>query len=150
MSVNNRLRDNVERWLIHENYRFKNLKSDENTFCLRVKDVGSFEIPIEIFEPKKQLGVLVIGAKVFFKNRQTARYNNLTEPEREKFHNSVKDYCDSIQAIHKIFKEDGKVVIAVYVVLDKVDRFTQDMVLNSIGNVIEMGEKTSQFVFKTF
>ena len=150
MSVNNKLRDNVERWLIHENYRFKDIKNDENTFCLRVKDVGSFGIPIEIFEPKKQLGVLVLGAKVFFKNRQTARYNNLSDSEREKFHNSVKDYCDSIQTIHKIFKEDGKVVIAVYLVLDKVDRFTQEMVLNSIGNVIEMGEKTSRFVFKTF
>ena len=150
MSNNSRLRDSVERWLIHENYRFKDVKSDENTFCIRVKDVGSFGIPIEIFEPKKQLGVLVIGAKVFFKNRQTARYNNLTESEREKFHNSVKDYCNSIQAIHKIFKEDGKVVIGVYVVLDKVDRFTQDLVLNSIGTVIEMGEKTNQFIFKTF
>ncbi len=150
MSVNNRLHDSVERWLVHENYRFKDVKSDENTFCIRVKNVGSFGIPIEIFEPKKQVGVLVIGGKVFFKNRQTARYNNLTESEREKFHNSVKDYCDSIQAIHKIFKEDGKVVIAIYVVLDKVDRFTQDMILNSIGHVIEMSEKTSQFVFKTF
>ena len=63
MSVNNRLRDNVERWLIHENYRFKDIKNDENTFCLRVKDVGSFGIPIEIFEPKKQLGVLVLLQK---------------------------------------------------------------------------------------
>ena len=150
MSTNSRLRDSVERWLIHKNYRFKDVKSAENTFCIRVKDVGSFGIPIEIFEPKKQLGVLVIGAKVFFKNRQTARYNNLTDSEREKFHNSVKDYCDSIQAIHKVFKEDGKVVIGVYVVLDKVDRFTQDLVLNSIGTVIEMGEKTNQFIFKTF
>ena len=150
MSDNTRLRDSVERWLIHENYRFKNVKTEDNTFCIRVKDVGSFGIPIEIFEPKKQLGVLVIGAKVFFKNRQTARYNNLTDSEREKFHNSVKDYCDSIQAIHKIFKEDGKVVIGVYLVLDKVDHFTQDLVFNSIGTIIEMGEKTSQFVFKTF
>ena len=43
-----KLRDNVERWLIHENYRFKNVKNDENSFCLRIKDVGSFGIPIEI------------------------------------------------------------------------------------------------------
>ena len=144
------LRDNVERWLIHENYRFKDVKSDENSFCLRIKDVGSFGIPIEIFEPKKQQGILVLGGKVFFRNPQTARYLKLTEAEQEKFKNSVKDFCDSIQAIHKIFKEDGKVVIGVYVVLDKVENFTQDIVLNSLGQVIEMSEKTYQFVGKTF
>lgn len=144
------LRDNVERWLIHENYRFKNVKNDENSFCLRIKDVGSFGIPIEIFEPKKQPGVLILGGKVFFRNPQTARYLKLTEAEQEKFKNSVKNFCDSIQTIHKIFREDGKVVIGIYVVLDKVEKFTQDIVLNSLGQVIENSEKTSQFIGKTF
>ncbi len=144
------LRDNVERWLIHENYRFKNVKNDENSFCLRIKDVGSFGIPIEIFEPKKQPGILILGGKVFFRNPQTARYLKLTEAEQEKFKNSVKNFCDSIQTIHKIFREDGKVVIGIYVVLDKVEKFTQDIVLNSLGQVIEKSEKTSQFIGKTF
>ncbi len=144
------LLDNVERWLIHENYRFKDAKSDENSFCLRIKDVGSFGIPIEIFEPKTQPGVLVLGGKVFFRNPQTARYLKLTEAEQEKFKNSVKNFCDSIQAIHKIFKEDGKVVIGVDVVLDKVKKFTQDVVLNSLDQVIEKSEKTYQFIGKTF
>ncbi len=144
------LRDNVERWLIHENYRFKEVKSDENSFCLRIKDVGSFGIPIEIFEPKKQPGILVLGGKVFFRNPQTARYLKLTEDEQEKFKNSVKNFCDSIQAIHKVFKEDGKVVIGIYMVLDKVERFTQEMVLDSLTRVIEKSERTYQFIGKTF
>jgi len=144
------LRDNVERWLIHENYRFKNVKNDENSFCLRIKDVGSFGIPIEIFEPKKQPGVLILGGKVFFRNPQTARYLKLTEAEQDKFKNSVKIFCDSIQTVHKIFREDGKVVIGIYVVLDKVEKFTQDVVLNSLDQVIEKSEKTSQFIGKTF
>ncbi|MEE8181363.1 MAG: DUF2299 family protein, partial [Nitrosopumilaceae archaeon] len=120
MSNVNRLRDNVERWLIHENYSFKNLKDENNHFTIRVNDVGSFIIPIEILEPKKQPGVLVLGAKVYLKNRQTGRYLKLTDSERQKFQNSVKEYCDSIRAIHKIFKEDGKVVVGIYLVLDKV------------------------------
>ncbi len=144
------LRDNVERWLIHENYRFKNVKNDENSFCLRIKDVGSFGIPIEIFEPKKQPGVLILGGKVFFRNPQTARYLKLTEAEQDKFKNSVKNFCDSIQTVHKIFREDGKVVIGIYVVLDKVEKFTQDVVLNSLDQVIEKSEKTSQCIGKTF
>jgi hypothetical protein len=144
------LRNNVERWLIHENYSFKDVKSNEDSFRIRIKDIGSFNIPIEIFEPKAQSNVLVLGGKVFLRNPQTARYNKLTDSEQEKFKNSVKDFCDSIRAIHKIFKEDGKVVIGIYLVLDKIERFTQENVLEALGKVTEMSEKTYQFINKTF
>lgn len=144
------LRNNVERWLIHENYSFKDIKSNEDSFRIRIKDIGSFNIPIEIFEPKAQSNVLVLGGKVFLRNPQTARYNKLTDSEQEKFKNSVKDFCDSIRAIHKIFKEDGKVVIGIYLVLDKIERFTQENVLEALGKVTEMSEKTYQFINKTF
>lgn len=144
------LRNNVERWLIHENYSFKDIQSNEDSFRIRIKDIGSFNIPIEIFEPKAQSNVLVLGGKVFLRNPQTARYNKLTDSEQEKFKNSVKDFCDSIRAIHKIVKEDGKVVIGIYLVLDKIERFTQENVLEALGKVTEMSEKTYQFINKTF
>ena len=144
------LRNDVERWLIHENHKFKNNPREDANFCILVKNLGSFQIPIEIFEPKKQPGVLVIGGKVYFQNRQTARYLKLTDSEREKFHNSIKDYCDSIFAIHKIFKEEGKVIIGVYVVLDKIERFTQQMVLDALAKTTDLSEKTAQFILKTF
>ena len=150
MSSANRLQNNVERWLVHENYKFTNKKTDDATFCSVIKNVGTFGTPIEIFEPKNQPGVLVLGGKVFFKNNQTLRYNKLTDSEREKFHDSVKDYCNSIYAISKIFKEDGKVVVGVYVVLDKVEQFTQQLVMDTISQVNEMSEKVTRFVLKTF
>ena len=150
MSSPNQLRNNVERWLIHEYYKFSNKKTKDATFCTVIKNVGSFGTSIEIFEPKNQPGVLVLGGKIFFKNNQTLRYNKLNDAEREKFHNSVKDFCDSIYAINKIFKEDGKVVIGVYVVLDKVERFTQQMVIDTMGKINEMSEKVTRFVLKTF
>lgn len=150
MNNESQLRNNVERWLIHENYSFKDVKSNEDSFRIRIKEVGSFNIPIEIFEPNAQPGVLVLGGKVFLRNPQTARYNKLTDSEQEKFKNSVKDFCDSIRAIHKIFKEDGKVVIGIYLVLDKIERFTQGNVLVALGKITEMSEKTYQFINKTF
>lgn len=150
MSSANNLRDSIERWLVHENYSFKAVKSDESTFRILIKDIGSFRIPIEIFEPKKQLGVIVLSGKVFLRNPQTARYNKLTDSEQEKFKNLVKDFCDSIHAIHKIFKEDGKVAIEVYLVLDNVEKFTQEVVHYALGQVTEMSEKTYQFITKTF
>lgn len=150
MSSVNKLRDDIERWLVHENYSFKPVKSEQDTFHILIKDIGSFKIPIEIFEPKKQLGVIVLSGKVFLRNPQTARYNKLNESEQEKFKNSVKGFCDSIHAIHKIFKEDGKVVIGVYLVLDNVEKFTQEVVHYSLGQITEMSEKTYQFINKTF
>ncbi len=136
--------------MVHENDKFSNKKNDDATFCSVIKNVGTYGTPIEIFEPKNQLGVLVLGGKVFFKNNQTLRYNKLTESERENFHDSVKEYCNSIYAISKIFKEDGKVVVGVYVVLDKVEQFTQQLVLDTIAKVNEMSEKVTRFVLKTF
>ena len=150
MSSTNRLQNNVERWLVHENYKFSNKKTDDVTFCSVIKNVGTYGTPIEIFEPKNQLGVLVLGGKAFFKNNQTLRYNKLNESERETFHESVKDYCNSIYARSKIFKEDGKVVVGVYVVIDKVEQFTQQVVIDNISKVNEMSEKVTRFVLKTF
>ena len=74
----------------------------------------------------------------------------LNEQEQQKFKNSVKDFCDSIRTVHRIFREDGKVVVGVYVVLDKVERFTQQIMLDAINQVLEMSEKTNQFIMKTF
>ncbi|KAF6241982.1 hypothetical protein C6988_10655, partial [Nitrosopumilus sp. b1] len=61
--MSTRLRDNVERWLTHENYKFKNATTDEDSFRVSVKHIGSFGNTLEIFEPKNQPNVLVIGAK---------------------------------------------------------------------------------------
>ena len=150
MNETKQLQNNVERWLVHENYRFNIVNNEENNFCFVIKDSGAYKNPIEIFEPKKQLGVLVLGGKIFMKNNQTARYLKLNDSEREKFQKSLKEYCDSIRAIHKIFQEDGKVVVGIYVVLDKVEKFTQEIVLNAIEQVNEMSEKTLRFIMKTF
>ena len=150
MSELNRLRDNVERWLIHKNYSFHEVKNPEDNFRFLIKHVGSFRIPLEIFEPKKQLGVIVLGGKFALKDKQMARYLQLNETEQENFKNSVKDFCDSIRAIHKITKEDGKLLIGVYLVLDNIQRFTQEIILDALQRVTEMGEKTMQFVMKTF
>lgn len=150
MNELNRLRDNVERWLIHENYSFQEIKNPDDSFRILIKHVGSFRIPIEIFEPKKQPGVIVLGGKFALKDKQMVRYLQLNETEQEKFKNSVKDFCDSIRAIHRITKEDGKLVIGVYLVLDKVERFTQQVIVNAIQEITEMSEKIMQFIVKTF
>jgi len=78
------MRDNVERWLIHEGLSFEAIKNPESSFQILVKHTGKYGIPAEIFEPKAQSGILVIGAKVIMKNNQIARYLGFNEDEKER------------------------------------------------------------------
>jgi len=143
-------RISVERWLIHENYKFSDIKNEENNFQIVIKHTGSFGTPIEIFQPKNQPNVLVVGGKIPLKNKQNARYLNLNKIEKEYFEKKVGDFCNSIQAIHKFLDEDGKKIISVYGVLDDEKKFNQQDFTNVIQQVIEMSEKTNQFLMKTF
>ena len=145
-----RLRDSVERWLIHEGLSFEIIKNTENIFQILVKHAGQTGLPVEIFEPKGQPGILVIGAKVVMKNNQMARYLGFNQQEKESLEKKVTDFCHSIQAINKSITEDGKQKIGVYVVLDDKENINQQTVLDAIEMVSEKHEKTSRFLLKTF
>ncbi len=145
-----RTRDNIERWLIHEGLSFEEIKNTENTFQILVKQAGQYGIPVEIFEPKAQPGVLVIGAKVIMKNNQIARYLGFNGEEKEIFEKKVVDFCNSIHAINKIITEDGKQKIGVYFVLDDKENINQQTVFDAMDRVSEMHEKTARFLLKTF
>ena len=145
-----RMRDNVERWLIHESLSFNSVKSEENSFQILVKHAGQYGIPVDIFEPKSQLGILVVGAKVEMKNNQIIRYRGFTDEEKSKFSDKLSDFCNSIEAISKIINEDGKQKIAVYVVLDDKENINQQTMLDAIDSLSEKHERTSRFLLKTF
>ncbi len=150
LMVTSRMRDNVERWLIHESMSFEGVKSTENSFQVLVKHAGPYGIPIDIFEPKAQLGILVIGAKISLKNNQIIRYRGFNEEEKTKFANKVLEFCNSIQAISKIIVEDGKQKVAVFVVLDDKENINQQTMFDAIDRISEKHEKTSRFLLKTF
>ena len=145
-----RMRDNVERWIIHEGSSFEEVKNPENSFQVLIKHAGPYGIPIDVFEPKAQPGILVIGAKVVMKNNQIARYLGFNEAEKERFEKKVSDFCYSIQAINKFITEDGKQKVGVYVVLDDKENINQQSMFDAIDSVSEKYEKTSRFLMKTF
>jgi hypothetical protein len=145
-----RMRDNVERWLIHGGLSFEGVKNEENTFQVLVKHAGRYDVPVDIFEPKAQPGILVLGSKVIMKNNQIVRYMGFNDEEKEKFGKKVSDFCYSIQAISKIITEDGKQKIGVYVVLDDKENINQQTMLDALDSVSEKHEKTSRFLLKTF
>ena len=145
-----RMRDNVERWVIHEGLSFDEVKNPENNFQILVKHAGQSGISVDVFEPKGQPGILVIGAKVVMKNNQIARYLGFSAEEKEKFEKKVNDYCNSIQVINKIITEDGKQKVGVYVVMDDKENINQQTMLEAIDSVSEKYDKTSRFLLKTF
>ena len=138
-----RMRDNVERWMVHEGSSFEEIKNPENSFQILVKHAGQYGIPVDIFEPKSQEGILVIGAKVVMKNSQISRYLGFNDNEKNKFEQKVTDFCNSIQAINKVITEDGKQKVSVYVVLDDKENINQQTVFDAMDKVSEMHEKTS-------
>jgi len=149
MSVS-RMRDNVERWVIHEGLSFDEVKNPENNFQILVKHAGQSGISVDVFEPKGQPGILVIGAKVVMKNNQIARYLGFSAEEKERFEKKVNDYCNSIEVINKIITEDGKQKVGVYVVMDDKENINQQTMLEAIDSVSEKYDKTSRFLLKTF
>ena len=146
----NRLRDSVERWLIHESHSFDFVKNPENSFHILVKHAGKAGSPVEIFEPKNQPGVIVVGSKIVMKNNQIVRYLGFNSEEKERFGKKVGEYCYSLQAIHKMIEEDGKQKIGVYVILDDKVEINQQNLFDAVNRVSVMHEKTERFLLKTF
>ena len=143
------LRDSVERWLVQEGYSVIETKTEDN-FKIIVKNIDAFSNDLEIFEPKQQAGVLVIGVKIPLKGMQMMRYNQLNEKEKENFEKKMTDFCQSIQAINKFFDEDGMKKVGVYIVLDKKEQLNQPSFIATLPKIIEISEKTAQFLFKSF
>ena len=143
------LRDSVERWLVQDGYSITETKTEDN-FKIIVKNTDAFSNDLEIFEPKQQAGVLVIGVKIPLKGKQMMRYNQLNEKEKENFEKKMTDFCYSIQAINKFFDEDGVKNVGVYIVLDKKEQLNQPSFIATLPKIIEISEKTAQFLYKSF
>ena len=145
-----RLRDNVERWLIHENYDFKQGKSDDTSFKIIINNSDGLGNDTEIFEPKGQENILVVGIKIDKKTKQLIRFRELNETEPENFKKKVDDFCYSIKAIGKFLDEDGKKKVGIYIALDKPEQLSQRSFFKALEEIIEMSEKTNRFLIKTF
>ena len=144
------LRDNVERWLIHENYPFKETKSKDSTFKILIKNGDGLGNDIEVFEPEQQQNILVIGVKVSFHHKLIRRFLELNENEQEKIKSKIADFCYSIKAVYKFLDEDGKKKAGVYIVLDKPEQLNQPFFLKTLQEITEISEKTNRFLIKAF
>jgi len=143
------LHESVERWLVQENYSFNETKTEDN-FKIIIKNADAFSNNLEIFEPKQQASVLVIGVKIPLKSKQMIRYLKLNQKEKENFEKKITDFCYSIKAINKFFDEDGMKKVGVYVVLDKKEHLNQPNFMTTLTKIIEVSEKTAQFLYKSF
>ena len=143
------LHDSVERWLVQENYSFNETKTEDN-FKIIIKNADAFSNNLEIFEPKQQASVLVIGVKIPLKSKQMIRYLKLNQKEKENFEKKITDFCYSIKTINKFFDEDGMKKVGVYIVLDKKEHLNQPNFMITLTKIIEVSEKTAQFLYKSF
>ena len=150
MHIMSGLIDSVERWLIHENYSFKQSNSDDTSFKILIKNGDGLGNNIEVFEPKDQENILVIGVKVSFHHKLIRRFLELNEVEQEKIKTKIENFCYSIKAVHKFLDENGKKMVGVYIVLDKPEQLNQPFFTKTLQEIIEMSEKTNRFLIKAF
>jgi len=143
------LHDSVERWLVQEGYSIIETKTEDN-FKIIIKNIDAFSNNLEIFAPKEQANVLVIGVKIPLKSKQMMRYRILNQKEQENFEKKMTDFCYSIQAVSKFFDEDGMKKVGVYIVLDKKEQLNQPSFIATLTKIIEVSEKTAQFLYKSF
>jgi len=78
------------------------------------------------------------------------RYRQLNQKEKENFEKKMTDFCSSIQANNKFFDEDGMKKVGVYIVLDKKEQLNQPSFMTTLTKIIEVSEKTTQFLYKSF
>ena len=143
-----RLRDNVERWLVHENYEFQETKSDDASFKILIVNSDGLGNDTEVFEPQDQENILVIGIKISLKTKQQIRFRELNETEQDNFKQKIDDFCYSIKSVHKFVDEDGKKKVGVYIVLDKQEQLNQPSFFKALQEITEMSEKTNRFLIK--
>ena len=143
-----RLRDNVERWLVHENYEFQQVKSDDSSFKILIKNSDGLGNDTEVFEPKGQENILVVGIKLALKTKQQIRFRELNEIEQENYKKKIDDFCYSIKAVHKFLDEDGKKIVGIYIVLDKQEQLNQPSFFKTLEEITKMSEKTNRFLIK--
>jgi len=132
----NNLHDSVERWLVQDGRSVTETKTEDN-FKIIIENIDAFSNNLEIFEPKQQAGVLVIGVKIPLKSKQMIRYRILNQKEQENFEKKMTDFCYSIQAINKFFDEDGMKKVGVYIVLDKKEQLNQPTFIATLTKIIE-------------
>jgi len=146
----NSLREDVQRWLMHENYSFEEITTKEDNFKIVLKNIGRDSSNLEIFEPKQQMNILVIGIKIQLKANQIVRFLNLNEKEKENLEKKITDFCHSIKAVNKFFYEDGRKKVGVYIVLDKKEQLNQSVFMETLTKIMEMSDKTREFLWKAF
>ena len=146
----NNLHENVERWLIQENYSFNEIKTKEDNFKVIIKNADGFGNNLEIFEPKQQANILVIGIKIPLKTNQMIRFLKLNQNEKGNFEKKITDFCYSIKIINKFFEEDGIKKVGVYIVLDKKEQLNQPGFTKTLTDIVEMSDRVGQFLYKAF
>lgn len=143
------IQNSVERWLVHESLRFRYAKSDTDTFRAVITSPGGPDDGTEVFEPKNQPGVIVIGRKCPLNAGQNARFLAMTGQEQSKVRSRISEYCDSIGAVHRFLEENGLNMVGVYTVIDATERQNQSDFSESLGDTARMAGRLKDHLRRT-
>lgn len=151
LHVASKAQNDVERWLIHEGLRFRYAKKmPEESFKLIISNPDGRDDGTEVFEPAKQPGVIVVGRKCPYTWSQNARFQNMTQSERDAAEARIEDYCQYLGVVHRFLTEDGLRMVGVYVVLDAENMQNQEGFSDALRAVAEAKDTLKDRLRRTF
>ena len=142
------IQNNVERWLVHEGLKFNYHKPDDNhAFKVVINGPAHVQdIDTEVFEPAKQLGVIVIGRKCPFGTNQNKRYLNMSESEQKKMQERIAEYCNSIGVVHRFLIENGRSIVGIYIVIDSKEKQNQVDFSEALRNITNISDTVKDHI----
>lgn len=140
------MRRDVERWLVHEGYRFTHIERDGNAFTMLIRNTGAYGHHLEVFQPIQRRAALVAGSIIPMSNFQHARYQRLSDIQKTKLETRVHEYCRSIGAICRTRRDLGLYSFGVYAVIDDEELFVQRRFAETLALVVEMGDGVTRLL----
>ena len=139
------LYDKVTRWLTHLEFDFKEEKSEDFTFQIKLDGFNE----MIIFEPKNQKGVLVIGTKIKYPGKINDNYKiNYNKEEKDILKLITAEHAEKLFAVFRFHDELDAIKAGVYVVMDNSDQHNLKIFEQSLKKVSEMGEKMNKFLIE--
>lgn len=142
------IQNSVERWLVHEGLKFKYQKPDgDHAFKVVISGPADVrDVDTEVFEPAKQLGVIVIGRRCPFGTSQNQRYLNMSESEQKKVQERIAEYCNYIGVVHRFLIESGRSMVCVYIVIDSKDKQNQSDFSESLQSITKISDTVKEYM----
>jgi len=150
------LKNQIETWLLEQNYKFSLINEPNHQFHFILYDVGVLKMTIEVFQEKKPPD-LILGFMTFLSKELTFKIYKFGEEQKSEFKKKVDiflstlrvDYRTGIRQGHEIVSESG-IYGAKYFLKTNGEECDRKKFLKLLEMVKETGMQVDKFLYQEF